>query len=478
MAQKRPFNEEVVDEVSSKHPRQDGPGDEIMSHNDGISEDANVVKLHDSGESCIGKGEVEYHGDCENANCPDILREGVEETESDAPRCAPFSHWSTSNTSVDDDTPEEMFNIPFYSGYYNFDRPVRLASDDDVYRCLLDYPPRKQVPIGPEHQADIPSLGKNTSNGDLNGTCVMLNLETSSSAHGISKSGYGRIDCICPDRGSVRCVRVHIAEARDKLRRVLGEDAFTELGFNDMGEVVADKWANEEEQLFHKVVYTNPVSLGKNFWDALSAVFPSRTKMEIVSYYFNVFMLRKRAEQNRCDPTNIDSDNDEWQGSDDDDDDGDDHEDDDSGIESPVRLDGLVFHQNGSHGRDYGEGDGDVSDDTHEFDEGTSQGHIHTFDTDSASQFSGKKSDDGGKNDVRDGSCTSSDSVASFQERPAQIDGCHDWHDYIIDSTDAKAWDGYMNCPKTAKSNVDFLPTCSMIEEVFGGDFDSKDHRW
>ena len=46
-------------------------------------------------------------------------------------------------------------------------------------------------------------------------------------------------------------------------------------------------------------------------------VFPSRTKKDIVSYYFNVFMLKVRAEQNRLDPRNIDSDDDEWQGSDD-----------------------------------------------------------------------------------------------------------------------------------------------------------------
>ncbi|XP_074283662.1 uncharacterized protein LOC141608196 [Silene latifolia] len=391
MGHKRPFDDEVVDEVSPKHSRQSGACDEFISRNDRTSKQADIMKRHDSGECSIRKDEVEYHDVHENGGYPDILREGAEETESDAPRFVPLSHWSTSNTSVEDESSEEMFHMPFSPGYYNFDRPFRLVcSTDDVYHCLIDNPPRKQVPIGPEHQADIPPWGKTTSNGNLNGTRIMLILERPSVIQGISKAGDDRIDCICPDPGSVRCVRVHIAEARDKLRRVLGEHAFTELGFNDMGEVVADKWENEEKQLFHKVVYTNPVSLGKNFWDALSAVFPSRTKMEIVSYYFNVFMPRKRAEQNRCDPTNIHSDNDKWQGSDDDDD-GDDHEDNDSGIESPVRLDGLVFHQNGSHARDYGEDDGDVSDDTHEFDEGTSQGHIHNFDTDSASQFSGKK---------------------------------------------------------------------------------------
>ncbi|XP_074315555.1 uncharacterized protein LOC141651753 [Silene latifolia] len=47
-----------------------------------------------------------------------------------------------------------------------------------------------------------------------------------------------------------------------------------------------------------------------------------------------------------------------------------------------------------------------------EIDEGTGEGHIHNFDADSGTQFSGKKSDN-------------------------------------EDSTDAKAWDGYMNCSKS-----------------------------
>lgn len=80
---------------------------------------------------------------------------------------------------------------------------------------------------------------------------------------------------------------------------------------------MAEKWSEEDQHLFQEVVFSNPSSAGKNFWDNLSAVYPSRTKKEIVSYYYNVFMLRRRAEQNRCDPLNIDSDDDEWKESDD-----------------------------------------------------------------------------------------------------------------------------------------------------------------
>ncbi|KAK9667802.1 hypothetical protein RND81_13G012000 [Saponaria officinalis] len=465
MAQKRPYDE-VVSEVSSKHQRQDGPAVQITSHNDGFSKETDILKLPESGETNALKRHIEYRDNCENYGRPENRHEG-EETVSDASRSASLSHWATIGPCDEDEPPDETLHFPFFSGYFSFDRPVRSAINhpDDVYHCLLDYPPRKQVPIGSEHQAEIPSLGENTSKENSG-----INLETEPPEPSILKVGAGRLDCQCQDHGSVRCVQLHIAEARDKLRRALGEDAFVELGFNNMGEVVAEKWTNDEEQLFVKVVYENPVSSGGNFWNALSAIFPSRTKMEIVSYYFNVFMLRKRAEQNRCDQMSIDSDNDEWQGSDSDDDD-------DSGIESPSRNDGLVFRQNELLIHEHEEDDGNVSDDARETDVKNSQGIIRDSNTDPALELPRKKFDDGADNDARDGSCTSSDSGASAQVTQIKSDDGREWREYILDSTDstdAKAWDGYLSCPKT---NVDFLPTCSMIEEVFGGDIDSKNTR-
>lgn len=44
----------------------------------------------------------------------------------------------------------------------------------------------------------------------------------------------------------------------------------------------------------------------------LEAALLSRTKHEIVSYYFNVFVLRRRATQNRSLILDIDSDDVEW----------------------------------------------------------------------------------------------------------------------------------------------------------------------
>lgn len=49
MAQKRPFDDEVVNEVSSKHPRQDGPSDEIISCNDSGPIEYGPDKPYDSG---------------------------------------------------------------------------------------------------------------------------------------------------------------------------------------------------------------------------------------------------------------------------------------------------------------------------------------------------------------------------------------------------------------------------------------------
>lgn len=207
---------------------------------------------------------------------------------------------------------------------------------DEMYSSLLDSPSPRLVLVGPEHQADIPDwdplgvnssadlkeldcqvaqslksgfMAENRNETELMGICVIPISEVSANL----EKEENRTNCKCLDQGSIRCVQQHVMEARENLRIELGQETFEELGFGDMGEEVAKKWTEEEELKFHKVVLSNPVTLGKNFWDNLSEVFPDRTKRDFVSYYFNVYMLRKRAEQNRFDPLNIDSDNDEWQ---------------------------------------------------------------------------------------------------------------------------------------------------------------------
>ncbi|KAI3970835.1 hypothetical protein MKX01_024482 [Papaver californicum] len=191
---------------------------------------------------------------------------------------------------------------------------------DEIYSFLLNSSPRKLVPIGSDHQAVIPEYEASNLVIDsvnlekLIRTCLHPMPDSEVVANYTNDVGKGRPDdCTCSDRGSIRCVQYHIFEARDKLRECIGREFYAKLGFYEMGEIVARKWTEEEQQIFQNVVYLNPVSYGKNFWTQLREAFPSRSKMELVSYYFNVFMLRKRAEQNRSDWLNVNSDDDEWQ---------------------------------------------------------------------------------------------------------------------------------------------------------------------
>lgn len=217
--------------------------------------------------------------------------------------------------------------------YYNVPSCMDLAIPrpppehyEDPYVYLLNCPPRKEVPIGPDYQVEVPEWDPSASWKNLSvsndfiedelekklmGTCII----SSPGSNGLSIDGYtvgrGRTDCNCPDTGSVRCVQHHVREARERLRYTIGDETFLKLGFYEMGEEVARRWSEEDEQLFHKVVISNPASLGRDFWKDLAFVFPNRTKKELVSYYFNVFMLRRRGVQNRSYLLRIDSDDDE-----------------------------------------------------------------------------------------------------------------------------------------------------------------------
>ncbi|CAA3027885.1 Hypothetical predicted protein [Olea europaea subsp. europaea] len=198
---------------------------------------------------------------------------------------------------------------------------------EDGYSSLFIDFPMKKVPIGLTHQADLPPWDPNVTRKDCSGfncfaeseqkflgICIIPMPDLNTSTYNDVEVGHGRRDCDCLDEGSIRCVQQHVNEAQEKLRETFGDKNFMELGFYEMGEYVAHKWTKEEELLYHEVIYSNPVSLGKRFWKHLAVVFPSRTKKEIICYYFNVFILRRRSVQNRSKLLEIDSDDDEWQG--------------------------------------------------------------------------------------------------------------------------------------------------------------------
>ncbi|KAE8730009.1 putative C2H2-like zinc finger protein [Hibiscus syriacus] len=169
-----------------------------------------------------------------------------------------------------------------------------ISREEDIYtgaQAVPPFSPRKQVLLGPNHQANIPLLGRHikkdifVQNGasdtnDINyeeimmGTCIIPMPDLDISANNSGNIGAGRTDCGCLDRGSFRCVQQHVMVARENPRKSLGHEKFARQGFYDMGEDVAHKWS-EDEEIFRE----------------------------------------KRAVQNRSSVLEIVSDDDEWHGS-------------------------------------------------------------------------------------------------------------------------------------------------------------------
>lgn len=161
---------------------------------------------------------------------------------------------------------------------------------------------RKRIPIGHSFQADVPvrtgPLNYEGSNGntELNdsrwlGTQIWP-IEDDSALNNKGTIGEGRSDmCACTSPGSVDCIRSHVRAARLHLRSELGP-AFSSLGFNDMGEEVSSLWTHEEQLMFDDLVRFNPSSEGESFWETAVKCFTSKSRQDIVSFYFNVFVLR------------------------------------------------------------------------------------------------------------------------------------------------------------------------------------------
>ncbi|KAK4370907.1 hypothetical protein RND71_010382 [Anisodus tanguticus] len=372
MVQKRPYSEEEVYEVSSKQPRHVEPRSQLVSSLEFPCEYVAPNSSYTSGGDAENFAKVKAATDKrpDSGNAAEVPVSSEKAIETSIHGSASNSSWATSSISEEDIRSEAPFHILTASEYYSSDPPPFrvVIHPREVYASLLSNPPRKLVPIGPDFQAELPEWGacdsknksiKESSHESLNlpsqalesdfvdhcdeenklaGTCIIPMPKLELPVDHEENVEAGKSGCSCEDAGSFGCVRLHIMEAREKLKEALGEETFVRLGFYDMGEVVAEKWSEEEEELFHEVVFSNPAALGKNFWNHLAVEFPSWSRRELVSYYFNVFMLRKRAKQNRFDPLNIDSDNDEWHEIDDDviaeakmtD------EDEDSVVESPV----------------------------------------------------------------------------------------------------------------------------------------------
>ncbi|QCE02725.1 hypothetical protein DEO72_LG8g740 [Vigna unguiculata] len=167
-----------------------------------------------------------------------------------------------------------------------------------------------RIPLGTNHQAELPEWTGVTSESDSKwlGTRIWPQQIVNTGLIERDPIGKGRQgSCGCSEEGSIECVRFHISEKRAKVQLELG-DAFYDWDFDRVGEDVRLMWTKEEEKKFEDVVRSNPPSLEKYYWDYIFRAFPDKSRADLVSYYFNVFMLQRRGYQNRHTPDDIDSD--------------------------------------------------------------------------------------------------------------------------------------------------------------------------
>ncbi|RRT61806.1 hypothetical protein B296_00036333, partial [Ensete ventricosum] len=186
---------------------------------------------------------------------------------------------------------------------------------DAIADWLSSGPPRAKVPVGTHYQAKVPIWTgqpsvSTTDSDELKwlGTRIWPPEGQDNTPFDNVAIGRGRqANCQCEWPGFVECTRFHIAEKRLQLKRELGP-AFYAWGFRTMGEEVALSWTEEEECKFKAIVRSNRPSLDKNFWNKLYLYFPLKKRKNLVSYYFNVFLVGRRRYQNRVTHNSIDSD--------------------------------------------------------------------------------------------------------------------------------------------------------------------------
>ncbi|RDX95313.1 AT-rich interactive domain-containing protein 1, partial [Mucuna pruriens] len=197
------------------------------------------------------------------------------------------------------------------------DRSEKRLLDSSDANSGLDRCATVRMPLGANHQAEIPEWTGMTSDSDSKWSGSQIWPSSTVNTRLLIERdpiGKGRQDtCGCSIPGSVECVRFHIAEKRAKVKLELGA-AFYCWNFDKVGEDVRLFWKEEEEKKFADVVRSNSSSSETYFWDHIFRAFPTKSREDLVSYYFNVFILQRRGYQNRHTPDNIDSDDDDESG--------------------------------------------------------------------------------------------------------------------------------------------------------------------
>ncbi|KAL7121403.1 hypothetical protein ACP275_02G180000 [Erythranthe tilingii] len=208
----------------------------------------------------------------------------------------------------------ERFNSESSSSGFLTDEENDSTADSPTY--LSNHRSKKRVRVGPIFQADLPQLSElNDYQSDSKWlgtkTWPLDKAEPKKSLIERDPIGKGKQEsCGCQFSGSFECVKFHINEKRMKLKLELGS-AFYRWKFNEMGDDVASSWTKEEEKKFRDIVESNRLSSEKHFWDELFKFFNRKGREALVSYYFNVFLLRRRGFQNRSNAAEIDSDDEE-----------------------------------------------------------------------------------------------------------------------------------------------------------------------
>lgn len=458
MGTKRAFDEDLKELI--KHPKNLDHGNKPVPFEENKLSLETFQAVGIAGESGRKYGNTDDDPESENVvTVPDMVDKEFDTN-------APLPLVTGISTGEDGSISGPVFCANLFSEFFEYSFPRRqLFHYDDIYPSLLNNP-RKEIPVGPGHQADIPEFDPelarnyNKNNGGIErflGVCVIPmpnsnsdNLTEDDEASDIRK------ECECLDGGSIRCVRQHVKESRLKLRESLGVEKFVNLGMLNMGQEVACRWTEEEERVFHDVVYLNPASLSRMFWNQLSITFPSRTKKELVSYYFNVFILHRRAVQNRSRLLEIDSDDDEWRGN--------------YGGTSGVGIEGQDFVLGGSfasHGdHDDSSSSEDGVDNNQNDNDGEGEGDFVIGPTDDSFTFSENQPLD--PNSSKKVDLKSSVDMNENKVTTDEGENGHLGSEYGFQTSDGKAWDHppYSSAPTT--NGLDLQSTCSIIEEIFG----------
>ncbi|XP_056854767.1 AT-rich interactive domain-containing protein 1-like [Raphanus sativus] len=184
---------------------------------------------------------------------------------------------------------------------YNLRERLRFDGSGSASDSSSDEEDRPCARVGSQFQAEVPEwIGLNTeSDAKWLGPRVWpLSKEQSNSNLLIERDpiGKGRQDpCGCQNSDSVQCVRFHINTKREKLKLELGP-AFYMWCFDSMGEGTLQYWTDLELKKV-KLLMASPPTLSPSFFSELKSILSSKSREEIVSYYYNVHAFRMTARK-------------------------------------------------------------------------------------------------------------------------------------------------------------------------------------